>query len=367
MQRGPRPLCRIVSLAALVVTALLTAASPAEACTIWTTSGQVELHFNPDAPVPYWVQADGSADVDFASLKDAIFGAFDQWSSVTCGDQAPQLAFSFVDDLDQDPLNYDPRLFRDEKNMVAFINEGWEGDPLVLARARILWNEDTGEIVEFGIALNDQYVDWTTDPEGEPEKYDVQSVLARQIGLVMGLGDSEVEGAVMFPAIASGDTSRRALSNDDALAICDLYAPGRASWDGPPAELVCTRDLHPGARPAGNNVNNSANNSANNSSNNSSNNGENNDANNETPPGGVGASCMDASGCREGLECGCPPALGSCEQDVCFEPAAPEPAPTSGAADDDGCAVAPQAGAAPSLLGLLAALGVTLWGLRRRV
>ncbi len=336
------------------------AAERAEACTIWTNEGSIELHFPPGQPVVYYIQAAGSADIEGAEDFDAIHAAFAAWGSVLCGDQASGLTFEFGGVLDTDPNNYDPRRFRDRKNMVAFVNEGWEGDQGVLARARILWDGATGEIIEFGIGLNDEFSKWSTNPDGEADAFDIQAVLMRQIGLSFGLGDSEFEDSVMAPAFSVNNTSKRTLANDDVAAVCDLYAPGREDFATTPEDAECTRDFHPGAVPE--------------------------DPNNEPGPDpepegqpdpepeaqpdpepeartnlGPGENCLNPSECMEGLVCGCP--LESCTANFCFTPEEPAPPPVK--EKDDGCA---QAGAPLHrstwwpLLGLLAALAV----LRRR-
>ncbi len=326
MKQYTRTLCVSLLAVAAGAAAMVAAPGQAEACTIWTNENGIELHFPPGEPVVYYIQADGSADLPGADDFDAIHAAFEAWSSVVCGDQDSGLVFEFGGVLDTDPNNFDPRAFRDQKNMVAFVNENWQGNPNSLARARILWNSDTGEIEEFGIALNDEFTDWATD--GNPMAFDVQSVLMRQIGLAFGLGDSEFESSVMFPGFRVGDTSKRTLGNDDVLAVCDLYAPGREDYSEIPEDAECARDFHPGAvdnpdPPPNNDPNNMPNNDPGNNDPGNNDPGNNDPGNNEPPPSDLGPfeNCTDTSQCAEGLICGCP--TESCAANVCHEPEGP--------------------------------------------
>jgi MYXO-CTERM domain-containing protein len=344
------------------------AAPEARACTVWQTADGLDLHFPAGTTIRYYIQQAGTEDVEGEGEFEAIQRAFEQWSAVICG-EGPALTFEYVGTADTDAINFDPRFFRDEKNMVAFVNEGWD-DPAVVARARILWDNETGEIMEFGIGLNDQHADWSTADGGASGSFDIQDVLVRQIGLTLGLGDSEVEAAAMFPGNQTASVRRRTLDADDEAAICDLYAPGR-DYTAVPEGAACGRDLHPGVRPDQNNStanNSTANNGAEN--NGAENNGENNGAENNAaennsepePPTdlGPGANCTGSEQCAEGLICGCPESLGECAQNICY--ALEEEAPAE-EKEDEGCAAAPGRASGWGLgLGLLA----LLWGLRRR-
>ncbi|KAI4319061.1 hypothetical protein MLD38_032709 [Melastoma candidum] len=55
-----------------------------------------------------------------------------------------------------------------------------------------------------------------------PGRIDLESVALHEIGHVLGLGHSSVEGAIMFPSIPAGIT-RRILQRDDVLGMKALY------------------------------------------------------------------------------------------------------------------------------------------------
>ncbi|MBH25036.1 MAG: hypothetical protein CMH57_11380 [Myxococcales bacterium] len=331
--------CVRVAVAVLAASAAPTAS---EACTIWTSRDGADVHFDPsDMPIPVYVQVDGSADFpDSDDELRAIEAALETWSQVLCGEDEGQLVFEYMGVLDTDPENYDPGLFRDEKNLISFINEGWPYDPLTIATTRVQFEQDTGRILEFGIALNDQWTDWATQDGGKPDTFDVQAVMMRELGLIMGLGDSEVDSAVMSPFFVEANDSKRTLSNDDVAAICELYAPGREDWSMPPEDAVCAREPHPfGAPPTNNSTVDAGMDDTSGGADTS-----------EPDPLGVGESCSSDSDCGSGLSCGCPESLGDCATDICFEPEG------GGGGSDSGCATvaAPRSSPLAALLALLA-------------
>jgi hypothetical protein len=294
--------------------AVLSVTADAGACTVWQTESGVDLHFPPGV-VEFYVQSAGTLDVEGDGEIAAIQAAFAAWGGAQCDGPGPSVEFVYAGTIDVEQTNYDPRLFRDRKNMVTFVQNNWDGDPLVLARARILWDDETGEILEFGIALNDTNTLWSASDEVKPGHYDVQSVVARQIGFSVGMGDSEVTGSVMASGYSEGVADRRGLHGDDEQGFCELYADDR-DHSVIPEDAECGRDLHPGLQVSANN--------------------------DEDPVEGAGAgmqdqvegrACSQDRDCIEGLECGCREE--NCVANVCHTPVVDEPAPPS--PPSDGC------------------------------
>jgi predicted Zn-dependent protease len=54
-------------------------------------------------------------------------------------------------------------------------------------------------------------------------EYDVDGIMAHEVGHVIGLGHSNVSGATMFPSVSACNTGNRSLSSDDIAARDDLY------------------------------------------------------------------------------------------------------------------------------------------------
>jgi len=108
----------------------------------------------------------------------------------------------------------------------------------VLASTSYLVDAATGALVESDIFFNSSFA-WSVAPNGEPNRFDVESIALHEIGHLSGLGHSALgetelrEGggrrvtsseAVMFPiAFAAGSIAGRTLKADDIAGLSDLY------------------------------------------------------------------------------------------------------------------------------------------------
>jgi len=111
----------------------------------------------------------------------------------------------------------------------------------VLGATGFLIDALTGEIVESDIFFNTAFL-WSTAAQGDPNRFDLESVALHEIGHFIGLGHSAIgetemrpdgtrrvlgSGAVMFPiAMGRGITQDRELQPDDVAGISDLYPAG---------------------------------------------------------------------------------------------------------------------------------------------
>lgn len=177
-------------------------------------------------PVRYVVSNLGVPGVSVADVQAAAAGAFASWQAVPTS----AITYQFGGITSAAPGE------ADGLSTVGFANRP-ELDR-VLAAASFLVDMSTGSIVESDIFVNSIH-QWSVAPNGEPGRFDLESVLLHEIGHVSGLGHSALgeteirsEGgrrviaaqAVMFPvAFGAGSIAGRTLKPDDIAGISDLY------------------------------------------------------------------------------------------------------------------------------------------------
>ena len=125
-----------------------------------------------------------------------------------------------------------------EPNSISW--EPGDGPGGVLAMAGVCYNTRNNEIAGFRVVL-DSIEDWSTT--GAPGKFDVESVLAHEIGHVAGL--EHVTGTVnalltMYPSTAPGETHKRTLAKGDVLGLDVLYSDSEEDEKDKDGEYVET-------------------------------------------------------------------------------------------------------------------------------
>ncbi len=198
-----------------------------------------------EAPVRWFVRDAGTAEVTASALQASLARAFDTWQAVPTASVAFAFAgFTAAAPLDDDGISV--LGFRDEPGLER-----------VLGATSLLVDTLTGEILEADVFFNTTFA-WSTAPEGEPQRFDLDSVAVHEIGHLIGLGHSAIgetellpdgrrrvvaSGTVMFPiSFGVGRTLDRRLQPDDVAGVSDLYpAPGFAASTGV-AQGRVTRD-----------------------------------------------------------------------------------------------------------------------------
>ena len=64
---------------------------------------------------------------------------------------------------------------------------------------------------------------YSSRESGCSAEYDIDGIMAHEVGHVIGIGHSNVSGATMYPSISACNTSARSLASDDLAARDDLY------------------------------------------------------------------------------------------------------------------------------------------------
>ncbi|HXE80899.1 MAG TPA: matrixin family metalloprotease [Vicinamibacterales bacterium] len=175
--------------------------------------------------ISYFVVNAGVPNVSAAEFQAAVQRAFDAWNAV----ETAEVDVQFAGFTNLQPFE------TDDVSVIGFRQR--EDLERVLASTGFSYLVSTGELVEADIFFNSRFP-WTTASEGQPGRFDIQSIATHEAGHFLGLGHSALgetvrEGggrrviaaeAVMFPiAFSPGGTNERRLRADDIAGISDLY------------------------------------------------------------------------------------------------------------------------------------------------
>ncbi len=118
---------------------------------------------------------------------------------------------------------------KDGRNMVRWIKSGWSHGKETVAITISWYRVSTGELLESDIVANAQDHRWAINPKKGSGLYDVQNIMAHEVGHFWGVGHSQEKSATMWIDSMPEQVSKRSLARDDRDGIAALVAAVNAS------------------------------------------------------------------------------------------------------------------------------------------
>jgi hypothetical protein len=160
-------------------------------------------------------------------VRPAIARCFANWVDHECEEEGGLATISFaeLDDVSCHKTEYNPD--GENANIVLFQDTKWQYTSASnnLAKTSVTFDDETGEILDADIEINHAYNNYTISDENV--QYDLESVVTHEVGHFIGLDHSLDPVATMNATYDRGTTDLRTLEEDDVLAACAAYAPGR--------------------------------------------------------------------------------------------------------------------------------------------
>lgn len=168
------------------------------------------------APINYFINQQGSDQINNDSEFLAVHAAFQTWANVPTAN----VRFNYLG----------PAVISagsaDSVNLVSFNDKTYPFPSGTLAVTLSYFSRSTGIMSEGDILFNPNQ-SWSTS--GQPGRYDIQSILTHEIGHFLGLDHSGMVSSVMVPFGIPGSVDQRTLQYDDIAGISEIYPAGTPS------------------------------------------------------------------------------------------------------------------------------------------
>jgi hypothetical protein len=193
----------------------------------------------PSSPVPYVVDASGTADEPGTAVLDAVDASFAPWQAQAC----TGLRFR------ADPRVADPPVGFVQgganANVVKWLST-WTQSASALAVTLVTFRCSDGAILDADIVLNDANFAFSSSPSATT--VGVQNTVTHEVGHVVGFDHTPDPESTMYADAQFGETKKRDLTADDVAGLCAVYP---ASVAPPPAPSPPAPSPHGGCDSAG--------------------------------------------------------------------------------------------------------------------
>lgn len=171
----------------------------------------------PAGPIALELSLASDANLDPDALKASLNSAAQAWMAPSCAALEVSVSTSMIETI------HDPQ---DQINRVGFSARDWPQTQSAYAVTSLTFDAQ-GVLSDVDIELNAERYAWSTTVEVPVDKVDVLNTLTHEVGHVLGLDHSPVEGSTMFFDAPLGESSKRTLEEDDIAGICEIYPAPR--------------------------------------------------------------------------------------------------------------------------------------------
>ena len=174
------------------------------------------LSWPQNSTLDFVLDEESAEEADVFGAAQALENAVDSWSAVSCGNDPPKITLQIVDEA----AAPDGAGTID----VVFVSSGWPYENDAAGRTVIEFYNDSGWVSGATLLLNAQHYVLSRNPDDT--EVDLTAVLTHEIGHVLALAHTSVEGATMESETTTAFASEiRTLSHDDESGLCALYPP----------------------------------------------------------------------------------------------------------------------------------------------